>query len=179
MSGWSSPSRLANPYRARHGAEARSPVPPSLGISSGAAARGSSPPPTPHAVSPAHAAASAPPPTLDHPFGLRTRLEVATAAASSHGPALSKEGAAGPIAVAHAAKLLDSPTASLATEPAAERTAESNAEPSRLADMLSAGLAALEAGADFDIVELALREEEAAARAAEAAMAAATARLEQ
>jgi hypothetical protein len=51
-----------------------------------------------------------------------------------------------------------------------------DAEPKSLADALSAGLAALEAGADFDFVERALREEEVAAAAAEAAMAAAAAR---
>jgi hypothetical protein len=51
-----------------------------------------------------------------------------------------------------------------------------DAEPRSLADALSAGLAALEAGADFDFVERALREEEVAAAAAEAAMAAAAAR---
>ena len=49
-------------------------------------------------------------------------------------------------------------------------------EPSRLAAQLSASLAALEAGADFDAVERALAEEEAAAAAAEAAALAAAAR---
>jgi hypothetical protein len=46
---------------------------------------------------------------------------------------------------------------------------EEAAEPSALAAQLSRGLAALEAGADFDLVERALREEAAAAAEAEAA----------
>ena len=49
--------------------------------------------------------------------------------------------------------------------------------PSRLAAQLQAGLAALEAGEDFDMVERALAKEDAAARAAEEAALAAIARL--
>ena len=46
-----------------------------------------------------------------------------------------------------------------------------SAEPSRLAETLQRSLAALESGADFDIVERALAEESAAAEAAERAAA--------
>ena len=53
----------------------------------------------------------------------------------------------------------------------------SRAEPSRLAETLAAGLAALESGADFDLVERALAEETAAAERAEQAALAAAASL--
>ena len=50
-------------------------------------------------------------------------------------------------------------------------------EPSSLATQLSRGLEALHAGADFDLVERALRDEAAAAAEAEAAAEAALARM--
>ena len=66
--------------------------------------------------------------------------------------------------------------AALHESPIRAVSAEQPPEPSALAAQLSAGLAALEAGADFDLVERALADEARAAAAAEAAAIAAAAR---
>ena len=146
--GWTSPSRLANPYKAE---PSRSPSRTTPLSPSNANANLIAPAPPPPAQSPA---LPPPAPTHEHPFGLRTR-EGTLSARSPLG--------------AHTLGADDS-------DDRAGKAVGADAEPRSLADALSAGLAALEAGADFDFVERALREEEVAAAAAEAAMAAAAAR---
>ena len=146
--GWTSPSRLANPYKAE---PSRSPSRTTALSPSDANANLHAGAPLPSAQTPA---LPPPAPTHEHPFGLRTR-EGTLSARSPLG--------------AHTLGADDS-------DDRAGKAVGADAEPRSLADALSAGLAALEAGADFDFVERALREEEVAAAAAEAAMAAAAAR---
>ena len=146
--GWTSPSRLANPYKAE---PSRSPSRTTALSPSDANANLHAPAPLPSAQTPA---LPPPAPTHEHPFGLRTREGTLSARSPLGAQTLGAND----------------------SDDRAGAAVGADAEPRSLADALSAGLAALEAGADFDFVERALREEEVAAAAAEAAMAAAAAR---